>query len=137
VQPQLEPRLQELNVGTWSGLTVEEITERYPEQFQAWQAYREVRPGGGETFGEMRQRAVAALEEIIAAHPGQTVCMVTHSGIVYALRGHALGLDLGAALFQGLPPNRNTAITTLHFQDGGAEVQLVMDASHLDGVADS
>ena len=134
LQPQPEPRLRELDVGAWSGLTRDEIAERYPEQLRAWRKHEEVRPGGGETFGEMRQRAVAALEEIVAAHTGETICLVTHHGVVHALRGHALGLELGAELFRGLPPNRKTAITILRFEDGRAEVQLLMDASHLDEV---
>jgi hypothetical protein len=43
---------------------------------------------------------------------------------------------MGAKLFEGLPPNRNTAITILRFQEGKTELQLVMDASHLDDIGD-
>ena len=136
VRPQPEPRLRELDVGAWSGLTVEEIAERFPGQFQSWQNYEDIRPGGGEMFREMQQRAAVALEEISSAHPGQTVCLVTHGGIVYALRGHALGQELGAGLFRGLPPNLNTAVTTLQLRDGTWRVGLLMDASHLDEVSD-
>jgi len=136
LQPQPDPRLRELDVGAWSGLTVEEIAERFPDQFRAWGKYEDIRPGGGEMFREMRQRATAALQEIAGAHPGQTVCLVTHGGVVYALRGHAAGLELGFELFRGLPVNRNTAVTTLHLQDGTWRVGLLMDASHLDAVDD-
>ena len=132
LEPQVEPRLRELDVGVWSGLTLEEIGERHPEQFKSWQNYEEIRPGGGELFAEMQQRSVAALEEIIAAHPGETVCAVTHGGIVYAIRGHVLGLRMGAKMFRELPPNRNTALTIVRYQDGEAELLLIMDASHLD-----
>ena len=136
LHPQPDPRFRELDVGGWSGLTIEEIAERFPEQYQAWQNYEDVRPGGGEMFREMQQRAAAALEEIARAHTGQTVCLVTHGGIVFALRGHALGQKLGPELFRGLPPNRNTALTTLHLQDGTWRVGLLMDATHLDDASD-
>jgi len=136
LQPQPDPRLRELDVGGWSGLTIEEIAERFPEQYEAWQNHEHIRPGGGEMFREMQQRAAAALEEIAGAHPGQTVCLVTHGGIVFALRGHARGQGLGPELFQGLPPNRNTAVTTLHRQDGRWRVGLLMDAGHLDEAGD-
>ena len=136
LEPRPDRRLRELNVGVWAGLTAEEIAARYPEQWQGWRNYEEVRPGGGETFSEMQQRAVAALEEIIAAHPGEAVCAVTHGGPIYAILSHALGLKRGPELFEGLPPNRNTAVTILRFQDGKAEPRLLMDASHLDEFRD-
>ena len=136
LQPRAEPRLQELDVGAWAGLTGEEIADGFPQQWQAWRNYQEIRPGGGETFEEMRQRAVDALKEIVAAHPGETVCAVTHGGVIFALRGHALGLEMGPELFEGLPPNRNTAVTILRFQDGRAEIRLLMDASHLEDIGD-
>lgn len=132
LHPQPDPRLRELDVGAWSGLTIEEIAERFPEQLAAWRNHEHIRPGGGEMFREMQQRAAEALEEIAGAHPGQTVCLVTHGGIVYALRGHVLQKGLGPELFQGLPPNRNTAVTVLRLQDGRWHVGLLMDAGHLD-----
>lgn len=131
LEPRPDSRLRELDLGAWSGLTGEEIARREPEQWQAWVNYEDIRPGGGETFGEMQQRAMAALREIIAAHPSETVCVVTHGGIVYAVLGHVLGLERGPRLFEDLPPNRNTAITILHFKDNEAEPSLIMDASHL------
>jgi probable phosphoglycerate mutase len=136
LRPQPEPRLRELNVGAWSGLTIQEIAERFPEQFAAWQNHEHIRAGGGEMFQEMQQRAAEALEEIAGTHQGQTVCLVTHGGIVFALRGHALGKGLGPELFQGLPPNRNTAVTTLLRQDGEWRIGLLMDAGHLDEAGD-
>lgn len=136
LEPQPEPRLRELDLGAWAGLTSEEIAVHFPEQFRAWQEHKAVRPGGGELFDEMQQRAVEAVQEIVAAHPGETVCLVTHGGIVYALRGHVLGIRRGPALFEGLPHNRNTAITVLRFRDGSAAIELLMDASHLEDIGD-
>jgi len=136
LEARAEPRLRELDLGAWAGLTSEEIAVSFAEQFQAWQEHKVVRPGGGELFDEMQQRAVEAVQEIVAAHPGETVCAVTHGGVVYALRGHTLGIQRGPALFEGLPHNRNTAITILHFQDGRAELRLLMDAGHLQDVGD-
>jgi len=132
LEPRPEPRLREIDLGEWAGLTGEEIAARYPEQWQAWTNYENIRPGGGETFDEMQRRVMAALREITAAHPGETVCVVTHGGAVYAILGHVLGLERGPRLFKDLPPNRNTAVTILHFRDNEAELSLIMDAGHLD-----
>jgi broad specificity phosphatase PhoE len=130
--PQADRLLRELDVGEWSGLTREEIAERFPVEYAAWRNYDSVRPPGGETFDEMQVRAVASLQDLLAAHPGQTVCVVTHGGVVFALRGHVLGIPRSAELFANLPPNRNTALTVLRYNGDQGEVVTLMDASHLD-----
>lgn len=129
--PRLEPRLREIDLGCWTGLTRVEIAERYPEEFRAWQEHKPLRAGGGETFLEMQARVVHVLEEIVAAHHGETIAVVTHGGVITALRGHIQGIPMSAELFEGAPPNRNTAVSTVRYRDGRAEITLLMDAGHL------
>lgn len=40
--------------------------------------------------GQFRRRVVAAVEEIVAAHPGERVVLVSHSGTINAYAGHVL-----------------------------------------------
>lgn len=40
---------------------------------------------------QFRRRVVAAVEEIVEAHPGERVVLVTHSGTINAYTGHVLG----------------------------------------------
>ena len=84
-----DPGLREIDVGSWSGLTREEVRERYPEGFALWL-------GGeighdGETREELTDRVVASVERIAEAHDGDTVLVVTHGGAIRALRRHAGG----------------------------------------------
>lgn len=80
----LDPRLREVDVGEWSGLTMKEVEERYPEG-----ARRRAEGGTGWTDGEpreaMERRVLEVLNEIAAAHPGQTVLVVTHGGALRAV----------------------------------------------------
>ena len=76
VPVRVEPRLREVDVGEWSGLTNNEIAERYPGATQ-WTT--------GETREAMGERVVAALLEIAAAHPGGRVLVVTHGGPIGAV----------------------------------------------------
>jgi probable phosphoglycerate mutase len=76
---QLDPRLREVDVGDWSGLTTPEIEQRYPD------GLRRRREGGtgwehGESYTVMGERVVAALHAIAEAHPGGRVLVVTHGG---------------------------------------------------------
>ncbi|GAC1325755.1 MAG: histidine phosphatase family protein [Mycobacteriales bacterium] len=41
----------------------------------------------------VRQRVVAAVESVVAAHPGRRVVLFSHAGAINAYTGHVLGLD--------------------------------------------
>jgi probable phosphoglycerate mutase len=42
---------------------------------------------------EFQADVVAAIEAIVAAHPGQRVAVVCHGGVINAYAGHVLGID--------------------------------------------
>jgi broad specificity phosphatase PhoE len=87
--------LREIDVGSWSGLTRDEVAERFPDGFARWQ---EGEIGhDGETREELTERVVGAVEGVANAHPGETVLVVTHGGAIRALRRHAAG-DPGDAI---------------------------------------
>jgi phosphoserine phosphatase len=76
----IEPRLREVDVGEWSGLTLAEAEERFPE------GVRRRLAGGtgweqGETYEQMGERVVAALHEIGSRHGGR-VLVVSHGGSI-------------------------------------------------------
>ena len=87
--------LREIDVGSWSGLTREEVRERYPEGFARW-LDGEI-GHDGETREALTARVVRAVERIAAAHPDEHVLLVTHGGVARALRRHAAG-DPGESL---------------------------------------
>jgi probable phosphoglycerate mutase len=79
----LDPRLREVDVGEWSGLTWPEVEERFPEG-----ARRRLAGGTGwdrgEAFDAMSERVITALREIAAAHDGGRILVVTHGGPITA-----------------------------------------------------
>ena len=87
------PELREVDVGSWSGLTLEEAEERFPEGFARW---REGHPGwdDGEGYDEMAQRVIGAVVEIALAHEGGRALVVAHGGPIRAIHAAALGLDV-------------------------------------------
>jgi probable phosphoglycerate mutase len=90
--------LREIDVGSWSGLTVDEVRVRFPDGFARWQA-GEI-GHDGETRQELETRVVAAVEAIARDHDGGTVLVVTHGGVIRALRRHAGG-DPGEVVENG------------------------------------
>jgi broad specificity phosphatase PhoE len=77
----LDPCLREMDVGSWTGLTIAEASKRLDRS--------EV--PDGETREVFDARVVAALHRAAAAHPGARIVVVAHGGVARALQRHALG----------------------------------------------
>jgi broad specificity phosphatase PhoE len=87
LEPQPDPRLRELDVGRWAGLTRREIEALDPELLKRFENEApEVRAGGGESRAEIRARVRRTFRELAQAHPGAQLIVVTHLGVVRALR---------------------------------------------------
>jgi alpha-ribazole phosphatase len=83
--------LRELDFGEIEGLTYAEIEAGRPELFEAWMKDpARVRFPGGETFSALRERAVAAADEIRSRH--ESAAVVAHGGVTRAILAHALGM---------------------------------------------
>lgn len=89
----LSGELREMDVGSWSGFTREEIAARWPDEYALW---RETGRGwpDGEDFDAMQVRIVDAILGIAAGHPDEHVLVVTHGGPMRALHAHATGMTL-------------------------------------------
>jgi XTP/dITP diphosphohydrolase len=85
--PSTDPRLRELDVGRWAGLTRGEIEALDPEPLRRFEAEdAEVRAGGGESRAEIRARVRRAFRELARTYAGERLIVVTHLGVVRALR---------------------------------------------------
>ena len=122
-------KLVELDFGDWDGLTYQKIAEIAPQPFNRWLADpAQVRPPSGETLLEMSRRVMEAINGIIAAHPGETVVVVTHGGPARVIVCHALGIPLSEQwrIRQDL-----AAVSWLDFGEREATLSLLNDTCHL------
>jgi len=86
LEVELEPRLRELDVGDWAGLTRSEIQGRDPSALRAFESGDPaVRPGGGESRAEIRQRVRDCVRDLGERFSGQRLLVVTHLGVIRAL----------------------------------------------------
>lgn len=95
---QLEPSLRERAFGIFEGLTWAEIADRFPTESQRWRQ-RDLSfaaEGGGEALPEFFARCMGAVRQIAKAHPGQTVVIVAHGGVMDCLYRAATRLALDA-----------------------------------------
>jgi broad specificity phosphatase PhoE len=85
--------LREVDFGSWTGLSRDDVKERFPDGYAQMRARTGRGWEGGETYAEMVPRVLGAVRWIAREHPGDAVLVVTHSGPIRAVRAHALGLD--------------------------------------------
>lgn len=97
LEVQLEPDLMDTDIGHWAGQVIEELNKNDP----AWKAYTRdptVAPEGVETFPQVQQRAVAAVERWRTKEGiGDYVAFVAHADVVKLLVAHYTGLEAGRA----------------------------------------
>lgn len=83
---EVDARLRELDVGRWSGLTREEIEREDAETLRSFErGLPDVRPGGGESRVEIRERTHAFVRELAERLSGDRIVVVTHLGVIRAL----------------------------------------------------
>lgn len=83
--------LSELNFGSWEGLTWDQVKEQYQEDYQIWHKDRRYqRPTNGESYQELLERIIPAMQEIVETEGGMNadreVLIVVHSAIIISLR---------------------------------------------------
>jgi alpha-ribazole phosphatase len=121
--------LREYHFGEWEGLTFQQIAERWPDISVAFfKNPDEIRVPGGETFREVKDRAEAAVRNLVDKHPDQTIALVSHGGAIRTILCAALGLHLNRvwAVRQD-----NTAVNIIEYNQETAIVALVNDVHHL------
>jgi len=124
-----DARLRERHLGVLQGLTGEEAAIRQPH---AWGVFKARNPEaaleGGETLGEFSRRVVALIDELLRAHAGSRLLLVTHGGVLDAAYRHATGLPLNAPRDF---PIYNASVNVLRHRDSVWTVESWEDVSHL------
>ena len=88
-------RIIEIDHGVWSGMLVEEVKERFPEDFRMWlEEPHRVKFEGGESLQDVFKRVKDFLEFIREKHWGQTVAIVSHTVPIRAMLCALLNIDL-------------------------------------------
>jgi probable phosphoglycerate mutase len=132
--------LIERDVGAISGLTRDEVVERFPEFATVRLDDRGESPiPGFEADGAFEQRVLAVLEEIISGHPGETVAAFTHGGVIGVFCREALCMPSLRPSPFGID---NTSITTFDVLEAEFDTRFrrrvrivsLNDTCHLDGL---
>lgn len=125
----LNENIAEISFGDWDGSTNEEVKQKWPIEFAAWQGSWEIAPPNGESLMEFDSRVLKGLEEIVLANAGKTVAIVSH---VMPIRGIARRAIEGGVSAYWAPQISPCSISIMRFWGNqAAELVTLNSTSHL------
>jgi broad specificity phosphatase PhoE len=94
LEVQQRSELREISHGRWEQMTRQEVEEAYPDEVASWDDDPfTFAPQGGESGLGVTSRALPALIDIVRAHEGEKVIVVSHKATIRLLLSLLLGFD--------------------------------------------
>jgi len=123
--------LREYNKGVFEGLTVEEYSQRYPDQYDASLINDlDFAPESGESIRDVSERMSEFGTFVKSQHLNDDVLIVGHGGALRSLVADLLSLPIETAwkLVTG-----NCSLTIIHMYPDNSVLHLYNDTSHIMG----
>lgn len=129
----LRPEFRERRYGLFERLTYEEARALHPAEYRVFEAREAgcVLPGGGESLHQLHARVTQGLRRLVDEHPGQTVVLVTHGGVLDIVNRFVRGRALEAPRDFTIP---NAGINWLGVRLGVWSIEHWAATAHLDEV---
>jgi broad specificity phosphatase PhoE len=89
--------LREVDVGSWEGLTRDEVEQRFPVGFQRWFVDFGHGWDDGESYDDLGRRVLAGLLELAARHTNERILVVSHGGPMRAAQAAAADAEYADA----------------------------------------
>lgn len=126
----VDPDLREIGAGVWEDIPWGQLLHDHRESLSSFLCcesgwYVE----GSERFPQVQDRVCRAVERIAAAHPDQTVAIVSHGCAIRA--GLSAWLGMGVDKIGQIPLSDNTGVAKLEVERHQVKVVYYNDNSHL------
>ncbi len=126
--------LREISHGHWEQLTRREVEEKFPVEAAEWEKDPYTfAPSGGESGLAVTARALPVLIELVRAHPGDTILVVSHKATIRLLLSSLLGFD--SRRYRDNLDLKPASLSIVDFKDPSyARLTLFNDTSHYDQI---
>jgi len=130
---QTDDQLRERCYGVFEGMLYADIEQQYPAEYALWQArdIDAVMPAGereAESFRQFYQRSTDGIAEWAQRHPGRTIAIVAHGGVLECAYRAAVGMSLDSPRdFQV----KNASINRFTWTDGKLALTSWGEVDHL------
>lgn len=128
----VDAALREQAFGRIDGMRVEDIKRDHADVWAGWTQFQSdyVVPDG-ESTRQFHTRVMAALWQLVASHPGRTLAVVTHGGVLDMVFRTARGLGLEGPRQSAIP---NAGLNRVRLHGGVVELLQWADTAHLEGM---
>ena len=87
--------LIEVNVGDWQDRHWAEIEKSEPEAYENFLRDPATHPyAGGESFGDVAHRVIPVFQQLVEAHPGETIAVIGHNVVNRVFLAHVAHIPL-------------------------------------------
>ena len=135
---QTDDGLRERCYGAFEGMLYTEVMARYPREYALWQArdIDAVMPRGereAESFRQFYARSLQGISRWAARHPGQTIVIVAHGGVLECAYRAGTGMSLDSPRdFQV----QNASVNRFTFSKGQLGLDSWGETTHLQAALD-
>jgi broad specificity phosphatase PhoE len=117
------PELHEVHFGDWTGLSWQEVHDKYQvSAFQWLEMLEQAAVPNGECSRTFRARVEPCLKQILENHSGQSVAVVCHGGVIRMFLSILLNLPLPKLSAFEID---YASLTQIHYAPSKTEVQLI------------
>jgi probable phosphoglycerate mutase len=122
--------LREISHGHWEGLSRREVAQRFPHEYEAWEADPfTFAPADGESGLSVLARALPVIREIVVNHKDGNILVVSHKATIRLLISSLLGFDVRG--YRDRLDQAPACLNILDFKDPvRARLMLFNDISH-------
>ncbi len=128
-QAEPDASFRETDLGSWDGLTFDEVREQHGDDLRAIYSGEAVPFGGtGETLVGFEARVLEAFDALCAEVGDGSALVFTHGGVIDACVGRALGRPEGR---RAVPIASNTSMTVFEGRPSRLRLSVFNDSGHL------
>ena len=125
----LDERLRERHYGVFQGMTYADAKERIPEGYARFRAKDPAYDfETGESLSQFNERALACVFSLSRKHPGESILVFTHGGVLEMLYRHVTGRGLSTPRDFEIP---NAALNRVELAGEGGRVLQWAEIGHL------
>ena len=131
----LNANLNERNYGIFEGNSLRQVEKEHPDFWKkfALSGNRHLyAPPKGESWLQVRRRAVPALKKILKEYEGKTIMVVAHGGLNRILLSELLSIPLKR---NSILSQKNACVNLVEIGKGRVSFRIYNDTSHLNGLA--
>jgi len=127
------PDIIDIDYGQWQGLSLEDAAAKDGDLYKKWlHSPHQVKFPGGESLAEVKYRAAAAIDKLIAQHNKETIALVSHKVVCQVMVLSLLGLELSH--FWDVTQDI-CAVNYFEVRGGIPSALLINDTCHLEGLS--